>query len=167
MRAGEFRNDLFYRLYGFPIEVPPLRERRDDIPLLVLHFIALSAAKHRRRIRMLERRGMELLRSYDWPGNIRELRNVIDTSVIVSTGEVLAIDEELLFGTRPAEDAPQGSFHREMANHERKLIERALTESRGRVSGSSGAAKILHLPASTLSARMKALRIDGSKFKRH
>jgi transcriptional regulator with GAF, ATPase, and Fis domain len=167
MRAGEFRPDLFYRLNAFPIEVPPLRERRDDIPMLVNHFIALSASRHGRTIRNIEKRGMELLRSYNWPGNIRELRNVIDTSVIVATGEVLSIDEELLFGTRPGEDVPLGALQTEMANHEQMLIERALTDSQGRVSGPSGAATILHMPPSTLSARMKALKIDVSKFKPH
>jgi len=165
MRAGEFRPDLFYRLNAFPIDVPPLRERRDDIPMLAAHFIALSATRHGRTIRNIEQRGMELLRAYDWPGNIRELRNVIDTSVIVSTGEVLSIDEELLFGTRPAEDAPMGSLQKEMANHERILIERALGATQGRVYGLSGAAAILHLPPTTLSAKMKALKIDASKFK--
>jgi transcriptional regulator with PAS, ATPase and Fis domain len=142
MRAGEFRPDLFYRLSAFPIEVSPLRERRDDIPMLATHFITLSAAKHGRPIRNIEKRGMELLRSYDWPGNVRELRNVIDTSVIVSTGEVLWIDEELLFGSRPTQETPHGSLQREMATHERMLIERALTERQGRVSGPSGAAAI-------------------------
>ena len=165
MRAGEFRPDLFYRLNAFPIDVPSLRERRDDIPMLVTHFISLSATRHGRTIRNIEKRGMELLRSYDWPGNIRELRNVIDTSVIVSTGEVLSIDEELLFTTRPVEDAPIGSLQKEMANHERMLIERALAETQGRVFGPSGAATILHLPPTTLSAKMKALKIDSSKFK--
>jgi transcriptional regulator with PAS, ATPase and Fis domain len=167
IRAGAFRPDLFYRLNAFPIEVPPLRERRDDIPMLAIHFITLSTARHGKTIRNIEKRGMELLRSYDWPGNIRELRNVIDRSVIVSTGEVLSIDEALLFGTRPAEDVPIGSLQKEMENHERTLIERALTESQGRVSGPSGAATMLHLPPSTLSARMKALKIDVSRFKRH
>jgi DNA-binding NtrC family response regulator len=133
--------------------------------MLVTHFIALSATRHGRTIRNIEQRGMELLRAYEWPGNIRELRNVIDTSVIVSTGEVLSIDEELLFGTRPAEDAPMGSLQKEMANHERILIERALRETQGRVYGLSGAAAILHLPPTTLSAKMKALKIDVSKFK--
>jgi PAS domain S-box-containing protein len=165
MQAGEFRHDLFYRLNNFPIEMPPLRERKEDIPMLVTHFIAVSTAKHGKSIRHIEKRGMELLRSYDWPGNIRELRNVIDTSVIVSTGEVLSIDEELLFGTRPAEDAPMGSLQKEMSNHERILIERALAETQGRVYGLSGAAAILHLPPTTLSAKMKALKIDASKFK--
>ncbi|WP_051978794.1 sigma 54-interacting transcriptional regulator [Edaphobacter aggregans] len=165
MRAGEFRPDLFYRLNAFPIDVPPLRDRRDDIPMLVTHFIALSAVRHGKTIRNIEKRGMELLRAYDWPGNIRELRNVIDTSVIVSAGEVLSIDEELLFATRPAEDAPVGSLQKEMTNHERMLIERALAGTQGRVYGLSGAAAILHLPPTTLSAKMKALKIDASKFK--
>jgi transcriptional regulator with GAF, ATPase, and Fis domain len=167
MRAGELRPDLFYRLNAFPIEVAPLRERRDDIPMLVTHFITLSAARHGKTIRSIEKRSMELLRSYDWPGNIRQLRNVIDTSVIVTTGEVFSIEEELLFGTGFREDAPLGSLRREMANHERTLIERALIEGQGRVSGPFGAATILRLPPSTLSARLKALKIDVSKFKPH
>ncbi|MGD0446629.1 MAG: sigma 54-interacting transcriptional regulator [Edaphobacter sp.] len=165
MRAGEFRQDLFYRLNAFPIESPPLRERRDDISMLVNHFIALSAARHGKVIRNIEKRGMELLRSYDWPGNVRELRNVIDTSVIIAVNEVLSIDESLLFGTRPAEHAPAGSLQKELANHERILIEQALAETRGRVYGLAGAAAILHLPPSTLSAKMKILKIDPSKFK--
>ncbi|WP_158822480.1 sigma 54-interacting transcriptional regulator [Granulicella sp. S156] len=165
MRAGDFRPDLFYRLSAFPIEVPPLRERRDDIPMLVTHFIALSAARHGRTIRNIEKRGMELLRSYDWPGNIRELRNVIDTSVIVANGELLSIDEEQLFAARSSEEAPMGSLQKDMANHERILIERALVETQGKVYGPSGAGAILHLPPTTLSAKMKALGIDPSKFK--
>jgi PAS domain S-box-containing protein len=167
MRMGEFRPDLFYRLNAFPIEVPPLRERRDDIPVLVAHFIAVSAARHGKTIRNIEKRGMELLRSCSWPGNIRELRNVIDTSVIVASDEILSIDEELLLVTRLAEDTPLGSLEKEMANHERTLIERALTTAQGRVSGPSGAATILHLPPSTLSAKIKSLKIDVSRFKPH
>ena len=165
MRAGNFRPDLFYRLNAFPIEVPSLRERRDDIPMLVTHFIAVSSARHGRTIRNIEKRGMELLRSYDWPGNIRELRNVIDTSVIVANGEVLSIDEEQLVASRASEDAPLGSLQKEMANHERMLIERALAESQGKVYGPSGAGAILHVPPTTLSARMKALGIDSVKFR--
>jgi transcriptional regulator with GAF, ATPase, and Fis domain len=167
IRAGEFRQDLFYRLNVFPIEVPPLRERRDDIPMLVNHFITVSATRHGRTIRNIERRSMELLQSYNWPGNIRELRNVIDTSVIVATGEVLSIDEELLFWTRLTENAPLGSLQTALTNHEQMLIERALTESQGRVSGPSGAAMILRMRPSTLSARIKILKIDASKFKPH
>jgi DNA-binding NtrC family response regulator len=165
MRAGDFRPDLFYRLNAFPIEVPPLRDRRDDIPMLVTHFIALSAVRHGRTIKNIEKRGMELLRSYDWPGNVRELRNVIDTSVIVANGEVLSIDEEQLFAARSSEDAPMGSLQKEMANHERILIERALAETQGKVYGLSGAGAILHVPPTTLSAKMKALGIDSAKFR--
>jgi PAS domain S-box-containing protein len=167
MRAGEFRQDLFYQLNSFPIEVPPLRERREDISRLVNHFISVSAARHGKTIRNIEKHGMELLHAYNWPGNIRELRNVVDTSVIVSAGEVLSIDEELLFGTRPADDAPLGSLQKDMANHERVLIEHALAETQGRVYGPAGAAAILHLPPTTLSAKMKVLKIDPSKFKGH
>jgi DNA-binding NtrC family response regulator/PAS domain-containing protein len=165
MRTSEFRQDLFYRLNMFPIDVPPLRERREDIPELVSHFISLSAAKHGKTIRNIEKRGMDLLRSYNWPGNIRELRNVIDTSVILSSGEVLTVDEELLFGTGLGEDAPIGSLEKEMANHERILIERALEKTQGRVYGPAGAAAILHMPPTTLSARIKVLKIDTTKFK--
>lgn len=165
MRSGEFRQDLYYRLNSFPIEVPPLRERREDIPLLVNYFISVSAAKHGKTIRNIEKRGMELLRLYDWPGNIRELKNVIDTSVIVSNGDGLSIDEELLFATRPTEDAPMGSLQQQMASHERMLIERALTETQGRVYGPSGAAVMLHVPPSTLSAKIKTLNIDPTRFK--
>jgi transcriptional regulator with GAF, ATPase, and Fis domain len=165
MRVGDFRQDLFYRLNAFPIEVPPLRERRDDIAMLVNHFIRLSAVRHGKTIRNLEKRGMELLRSYDWPGNIRELRNVIDTSVITANGEGIVIDEELLFATRPPDDAPIGSLQKEMESHERMLIERTLAETQGRVYGPSGAGAILHIPPTTLSAKIKTLKIDTAKFR--
>jgi PAS domain S-box-containing protein len=165
MRAGEFRQDLFYRLNSFPIEVPPLRERRDDIPMLVSHFVAISAVEHGKTIRNIEKRGMDLLRSYDWPGNIRELRNVIDTSVITANGEGLVIDEELLFATRPHDDAPIGSLQKEMESHERMLIERTLAETQGRVYGPAGAGAILHIPPTTLSAKIKTLKIDTAKFR--
>jgi PAS domain S-box-containing protein len=165
MKAGEFRPDLFYRLSAFSIEMPPLRERREDIPMLVTHFISRSSVRHGKVIRAIEKKGMDLLRSYDWPGNIRELRNVIDTSMIRSVGETLLIDERLLFGTRPADDEPIGSLQKQMTDHERILIERALAESRGQISGTAGAAMILHLPPSTLTARIKTLRIDTTRFK--
>jgi transcriptional regulator with PAS, ATPase and Fis domain len=100
-----------------------------------------------------------------WQGNIRELRNIIDTSVIVSNGESLSIDEELLFATRPAEDVPMGSLQQQLASHERMLIERALNNTQGRVYGSSGAAVTLRVPPSTLSAKMKVLKIGPGKFK--
>lgn len=165
MRRGEFRRDLFFRLNGFPIDVPPLRERKDDIPLLVQHFVRVSSVRHGKNIRNIEKRAMEMLLSYSWPGNIRELRNVIDTSVIVSPGEGLLIDEELLFGTPDVEKFAEGTLEAKVAEYERSLIERALTDTHGRVSGPSGAATLLGMPASTLSARIRVLKIDVVKFK--
>jgi len=165
MQKGEFRRDLFFRLSGFPIEVPALRERKGDIPHLVQHFVEISAARHGKRIRNIEKRAMEMLLAYSWPGNIRELRNVIDTSVIVSPGENLVVDEELLFGVESFMESGTGTLKEKMDQYERSLIEHALAESRGRVAGASGAAAFLGLPPSTLSARMQALKIDVLKFK--
>lgn len=165
MQKGEFRRDLFFRLSGFPIEVPALRERKGDIPHLVQHFVEVSAARHGKSIRNIEKRAMEMLLAYSWPGNIRELRNVIDTSVIVSPGEDLVVDEELLFGVESSTESGTGTLKEKMDQYERSLIEHALTESRGRVAGASGAATFLGLPPSTLSARMQALKIDVLKFK--
>ena len=165
MQNGEFRRDLFFRLSGFPIEVPALRERKGDIPHLVQHFVEVSAARHGKHIRNIEKRAMEMLLEYSWPGNIRELRNVIDTSVIVSPGEDLVVDEELLFGIESFTESGLGTLREKMDQYERSLIEHALTESRGRVAGASGAAAFLGLPPSTLSARMQALKIDVLKFK--
>jgi transcriptional regulator with GAF, ATPase, and Fis domain len=165
MQRGEFRQDLFFRLNGFPIEVPPLRERKDDIALLVQHFVQVSATRHGKRIRNIEKRAMEMLRAYGWPGNVRELRNVIDTSVIISPGEDLVIDEELLFEVSRVGDMVTGTLEAKVAQYERSLIEHALTEARGRISGPSGAATLLGMPASTLSARIRVLRMDASRFK--
>jgi PAS domain S-box-containing protein len=165
MQRGEFRQDLFFRLNGFPIEVPPLRERKDDIALLVQHFVQISVIRHGKRIRSIEKRTMEMLQAYGWPGNIRELRNVIDTSVITSPGEDLVIDEELLFGAPTAGNIAEGTLEAKVAQYELSLIERAMTETHGRVSGPSGAATLLGMPASTLSARMRVLKIDAVRFK--
>lgn len=164
MERGEFRQDLYFRLNGFRIEMPPLRERKEDIPLLVQHFVQVSAERHGKQIRTIEKSAMEMLLGYRWPGNVRELRNVIDTSVIISPGEGLVIDEELLLGD-PVAGHGSGTFEAKVAQYERNLIERALTDARGRVSGHSGAASLLGLPASTLSAKVKIHRIDVGKFK--
>lgn len=133
MQKGEFRRDLFFRLSGFPIEVPALRERKGDILHLVQHFVEVSAARHGKRIRNIEKRAMEILLAYSWPGNIRELQNVIDTSVIVSPGEDLVVDEELLFGVESSTESGTGTLKEKMDQYERSLIEHALAESRGRV----------------------------------
>ena len=135
-----FRSDLFYRLQVFPIEIRPLRERKEDIPLLVEYFIHRYASKMGKKIRGIKKESLELLRSYLWPGNIRELQNVIERAVIVSDSDVLWIDESWL-STEPGTDEPAtGPGSRLPPDREKKIIEAALAESRGRVSGASGAA---------------------------
>jgi transcriptional regulator with PAS, ATPase and Fis domain len=165
IHRGEFRQDLYFRLNGSRIEVPPLRDRKEDIPLLVQHFVSASSTRHAKNIRRIEKRAMEMLLTYGWPGNIRELRNVIDTSVIVSPGESLVVDEELLFGVQPHGNAAIGSLKEKLEHYERSLIEQALTETHGRVAGFSGAASVLGMPPSTLSARLQVLKIYPLKFR--
>jgi transcriptional regulator with GAF, ATPase, and Fis domain len=160
--AGAFRNDLFYRLNVFPIEVPALRERREDIPLLVEYFIDRYASREGKKIRSVTKRTMDLLQAYDWPGNIRELQNVIERSVIVSETETLLVDESWLV----REDAPSSQrLSAELASREKEMIEAALAESRGRVSGSAGAAARLGVPASTLESKIRSLKISKHLFK--
>jgi transcriptional regulator with GAF, ATPase, and Fis domain len=166
---GTFRHDLFYRLNVFPVEVPPLRERKDDILMLVEYFAQRYATRAGKHIRLIDKKTLELLQSYAWPGNIRELQNVIERSVILSSGEVLSVDEMWL----PKETAvPASRVEAQPAvrgevepRSEREIIEAALAETRGRVSGSSGAAARLGVPPSTLDHRIKALKIDKRRFK--
>lgn len=164
---GRFREDLYYRLNVFPIEMPPLRERKDDILMLVEYFVQRYARKAGKSIRTIEKRTLERLLAYDWPGNIRELQNVIERSVILTSSDVFAVDEAWLFNESPqamtsrvAIQAPK----REMRT-EREIIEAALAASRGRVSGPSGAAAKLQIPPSTLEHRIRALKIRKSQFK--
>jgi formate hydrogenlyase transcriptional activator len=166
---GTFRQDLFYRLNVFPIEVPPLRERKDDILMLVEYFVQRYSSKAGRSFRLIESKTMELLQSYDWPGNIRELQNVIERSVILSSGDVFSVDGSWLPNKSNA-SAPQvtasASSDGEIASRsERQIIEAALAETRGRVSGPLGAAAKLGIPPSTLDHRIKALKIDKTQFK--
>jgi transcriptional regulator with PAS, ATPase and Fis domain len=162
---GTFRADLFYRLNVFPLEVPALRERRTDIPLLVEYFIHRYAARAGKRIRGISKESSNLLQSYDWPGNIRELQNVIERAVIVSDTDTLSIDERWLSGRPlrpPAVATPRATT---LATHEKDVIEAALRESKGRVAGPFGAAGRLGVPSSTLESKIKALRIDKQRFK--
>jgi DNA-binding NtrC family response regulator len=165
---GRFREDLFYRLNVFPIETPPLRERKDDILMLVEYFVQRYAKKAGKRIRTIEKRTLERLRAYDWPGNIRELQNVIERSVILSSGDVFAVDDVWLSNESSQETsrvvAAPASSEREPRT-EREIIEAALVASRGRISGPSGAAAKLQIPASTLEHKIKALKIRKSQFK--
>jgi PAS domain S-box-containing protein len=166
---GTFRQDLFYRLNVFPIEVPPLRERKDDILMLVEYFAQRYASRAGKTIRSIDKRTLDVLQSYQWPGNIRELQNVIERSVILSSGEVLSVDEMWLSKetSRPASRVEAAaSFEGEVdPRSEREIIEAALAESRGRVSGSTGAAAKLGVPPSTLDHRIKALKINKNQFK--
>jgi PAS domain S-box-containing protein len=164
--AGIFRRDLFYRLNVFPIEVPPLRERREDIPVLVGYFIDRYARKAGKSVRGINRKSLDLLQSYPWPGNIRELQNVIERSVIVCETENLSVDESWL-SRPPHVAAPKSALglSRKPAAQEKEIIEAALRESGGRVAGPSGAAARLGIPGSTLESKIKSLGINKNRFK--
>jgi formate hydrogenlyase transcriptional activator len=162
---GTFRADLFYRLNVFPLDVPALRERRPDILLLVEYFIHRYAKRVGKQIRCVSKETSQLLQSYDWPGNIRELQNVIERAVIVCDSDTLSIDARWLSGRSPG-TAPVASLSTgTLATHEKDAIEAALMDSKGRVSGPFGAAGRLGVPASTLESKIKALNIDKRRFK--
>jgi len=160
---GTFRQDLFYRLNVFPLDVPPLRERQEDISVLVEYFIDRYARKAGKAIRRVSKRTLDRLKSYSWPGNVRELQNVIERSVIVSDTDEFTVDESWL-STQPAVDSRLG-ISSTLASHEKALIEDALQATGGRVFGSSGAAARLGIPRSTLESRIRALRINKSRFR--
>src|ERR1700756_1491866 len=164
--AGTFRSDLFYRLNVFPIEVPSLRERKEDIPVLVEYFIDRYASKAGKSIHGVDKKSLELLQSYPWPGNVRELQNIIERSVIVCDTENFSVDKSWL-SRQPLASEQKGpvELSRKLAAQERELIEAALRESGGRVSGPSGAAAKLGIPGSTLETKIKALKIDKNRFK--
>jgi PAS domain S-box-containing protein len=168
---GAFREDLFYRLNVFPIEVPPLRERKDDVLMLVEYFAQRYATRAGKTFRSIEKKTLDLLQSYEWPGNIRELQNIIERSVILSSGEVLSVDEMWLSNepTQPASrveaSMPLNHDTEPRTRGEREIIEAALARTRGRVSGPSGAAAKLGIPPSTLETRIKALKINKGQFK--
>jgi len=163
IEAGTFRSDLFYRLNVFPIEVPALRERADDIPLLVEYFIDRYARKAGKTIRRVDKRTLAHLRSYPWPGNVRELQNVIERSVIVCDGDEFTIDESWLSARPAVESAPLLSGS--LASPEKAIIEDALRASDGRVFGPAGAAARLGIPRSTLESKIRALRINKNSFR--
>jgi len=164
--AGTFRSDLFYRLNVFPIEIPPLRERRDDIPLLVEYFIAQFARKAGKTFRGINKKTLDLLLSYPWPGNIRELQNVVERSVIVCETDTFSVDESWL-SRQPHSTEPRGTLElsHTLAAQEKQMIEAALRESGGRVSGPSGAAAKLGIHRSTLESKIASLKINKYRFK--
>ena len=165
--SGTFRSDLFYRLNVFPIEVPPLRKRKDDVLMLLEYFVKRYANKAGKNVLKIDKRTLDLFQSYDWPGNIRELQNVVERSVVLSAGDVFSVDKAWL--SKQPFRAPSRLQVSQPTNgesdREQQIIEAALRESRGRVSGPSGAAAKLQIPASTLESKIKALKIRKSQFK--
>jgi PAS domain S-box-containing protein len=165
--SGTFRLDLFYRLNVFPIEVPPLRERKDDILMLLEYFVQRFASRAGKHFGAIDKQTLQLLQSYEWPGNIRELQNVVERSVILSSGDVFAVDESWL-SRESQQPGPRVEVSRPIEKEsrgEREIIEAALAESRGRVAGPKGAAAKLRIPSSTLYSRIKALNIRKGDFK--
>jgi DNA-binding NtrC family response regulator len=159
--AGTFRSDLYYRLNVFPIEMPTLRERKEDIPLLVEYFLDRYSRKAGKRFKALDKNSLDLLRAYPWPGNIRELQNVIERSVIVSESEIFSVDESWLSRHPPVPDP-----FKKAPVQEKAIIEAALRECGGRVYGPSGAAAKLGMPRSTLESKIRSLNINKTHFQR-
>ncbi len=167
--AGTFRQDLFYRLNVFPIELAPLRERRDDIPLLMEYFIERYSSKGGKKIRHIKRSAFELLQSYEWPGNVRELQNVVERAVLLCDGDTLSVDEawfrqEMDRKTAQPANVVLRGLGRLQSDQERELIEEALADSGGQVSGPSGAAARLGIPRQTLESKIARLGIDKRKY---
>jgi formate hydrogenlyase transcriptional activator len=162
--AGTFRQDFFYRLNVFPIQIPSLRERVDDIPLLVEYLIERYAKKAGKKISQIRRHTLELFQAYDWPGNIRELQNVIERAVVLCDGETFSVDQTWLKGERDRQAGPAVPLAASIAEREREMIEAALAQSRGQVSGPTGAAAKLGLPRQTLASKIKNLGIDKHRF---
>jgi formate hydrogenlyase transcriptional activator len=160
VRAGNFREDLFYRLNVFPIRVPPLRERQGDVPLLVSHFAAEHGKRHDRPVERIDRRTMRMFECYHWPGNVRELENFVERAVITSRTGTLRLDHNAL----PLAASPVNLEGR-LQGQERETIEAALRSARGRISGSRGAAALLGIPSTTLESKIQRLGIDKFRFK--
>ena len=166
--TGTFREDLFYRLNVFPIQIPSLRERVDDIPLLVEYLIERYAKKTGKKIKTITKKSLDLFQAYDWPGNIRELQNVVERAVILSDGETFSVDEKWLKHESSQESRrgsiPDGALSRDR-KRERAFIEAALADSEGRLSGPSGAATRLGIPRQTLESKIRSLGIDKHRFR--
>jgi PAS domain S-box-containing protein len=162
--AGTFRADLFYRLNVFPIEVPPLRKRREDIPMLVEYFVKRYAEKAGKQIRKIDRNTLEQCQLYPWPGNIRELQNIVERSVILCGGDTFWIEKAWLAPAQPPHQELPGPLPDTLQNQEKQIIEAALAESKGKVAGPEGAAAKLGIPRSTLDSKIKQLNIKKHKF---
>ena len=162
--AGTFRQDMFYRLNVFPIRVPSLRDRLEDIPLLVEHLVERYAKKIGKMFSTIRMNTIEILQAYDWPGNIRELQNVIERAVILCEGEAFSVDETWLKRESSGGPGLAVPFASALADREREIIEAALAESRGRIAGPSGAAAKLGIPRQTLDSKIANLQISKKRF---
>jgi formate hydrogenlyase transcriptional activator len=163
--SGAFRADLFYRLNVFPVHVPPLRSRREDVPMLVEYFVKRYTEKAGKQISKIDKNTLKLCQSYPWPGNVRELQNIIERSVILCTGDTFWIDEAWLSSQNAPGPQSSGSLTQNLQNYEKELIEAALAESSGKVAGPSGAAAKLGIPRSTLDLKIKHLNIKKNTIR--
>src|SRR5712671_5317751 len=162
---GKFREDLLYRLTVVPIEIPPLRERLADIPLLVEYFIDRFGKMAGKKFTTIDKKSLELFEGYNWPGNVRELQNVIERAVILWEGETFSVEESWLKRETPPRFARPEPLNGALVKQEKQIIEAALAESNGRISGTAGAAAKLGLPSRTLDSKIKRLKINKYKFK--
>jgi formate hydrogenlyase transcriptional activator len=160
-----FRQDLFYRLNIFPIRIPSLRERADDIPLLVEYFVERYAKKAGKKIRSISKKTLDLFQSYNWPGNIRELQNVVERAVILCDDEIFSVDETWLKRDNRQPSGPAVALATTLEKREREAIETALADARGQVGGPKGAAAKLGIPRQTLESKIKTLGIKKFRFK--
>jgi transcriptional regulator with GAF, ATPase, and Fis domain len=158
---GGFRSDLYYRLNVFPIKLPPLRERKEDVSLLVNYFVDRYAKRAGKKIKHIQKKALEALREYSWPGNVRELQNVIERSLIIGETTEFSVDKSWVAN----EPQPSGVAPADQKTNERKRIEAALAQSIGKVSGAHGAAAKLGMPPSTLESRIRSLKINKFQFK--
>ena len=163
--SGTFRADLFYRLNVFPIDVPPLRQRKEDIPMLVEYFVKRYAGTAGKQIHKIDKHTMKLFQSYHWPGNIRELQNIVERSVILCSGDTLWIDEAWLSNQDASRARSSGPLTENVLSYEKGLIEAALAESKGKVAGPGGAAAKLGIPRSTLDLKIKQLNIKKTALR--
>jgi formate hydrogenlyase transcriptional activator len=163
--SGAFRSDLFYRLNVIPMVIPPLRQRKEDIPMLIEYFIDRYSRKAGKRIKTIEKKTLELLQSYSWPGNVRELQNIIERSVVLSETETFSVDESWLSRQPLQLSSTTSQLSERIVAQEKEIIEAALAESKGRVSGPSGAAAKLGIPQSTLDSKIRSLKINKQPFK--
>jgi formate hydrogenlyase transcriptional activator len=163
---GRFREDLLYRLSVVPLQMPSLRERREDIPLLVEYFIGRFGKKAGKKFRTIDKKTAKLFESYQWPGNVRELQNVIERAVILSEDATFSVDEACLKQNPTQFSDPPTALNRVLLRREKEMIESALAESEGRVSGQGGAAAKLRIPTRTLDSKIKRLGINKLRFKK-